>query len=90
MTYPKTPKMNAHVERFNGSIQNEFVAYHEDLLFTDVNLFNDKLLDYLVWFNTERPHYGLGLISPYEYLKHTISAICIGGRQRIAVACKVN
>ena len=69
LTYPKTPKMNAHVERFNGSIQQEFVAYHEDLLFTDVNLFNDKLLDYLVWFNTERPHYGLGLISPYEFLK---------------------
>jgi transposase InsO family protein len=69
LTYPKTPKMNAHVERFNGSIQTEFVAYHEDLLFTDINLFNDKLLDYLVWFNTERPHYGLGLISPYEFLK---------------------
>ena len=29
--------MNAHVERFNGSIQEEFVAYHEDLLFTDVH-----------------------------------------------------
>jgi transposase InsO family protein len=70
LTYPKTPKMNAHVERFNGSIQVEFIAYHEDLLFTDVNLFNDKLLDYLVWFNTERPHYGLGLISPYDFLKN--------------------
>lgn len=69
LTYPKTPKMNAHVERFNGSIQVEFVAYHEDLLFTDVNLFNDKLLDYLVWFNTERPHYGLGLKSPCEFLQ---------------------
>ena len=30
-----------------GSIQNEFVAYHEDLLFKDVNLFNDNVLDYL-------------------------------------------
>jgi len=69
LTYPKTPKMNAHVERFNGSIQEEFVVFHEDLLFTDIHLFNEKLLDYLVWFNTERPHYGLGLISPYEYLK---------------------
>jgi transposase InsO family protein len=69
LTYPKTPKMNAHVERFNGSIQKEFVAYHEDLLFTDIQLFNDKLLDYLVWFNTERPHYALGLQSPYEFLQ---------------------
>jgi transposase InsO family protein len=64
LTYPKAPKMNALVERFNSSIQVEFIAYYKDLLFTDVNLFNDKLLDYLVWFNTERPHYGLGLIVP--------------------------
>ncbi|MDR1310924.1 MAG: integrase core domain-containing protein, partial [Burkholderiaceae bacterium] len=69
LTYPKTPKMNAHAERFNGTIQQEFVAYHEDLLFTDINAFNNKLLDYLVWFNTERPHYALGLQSPYEFLK---------------------
>ncbi|MEQ1813289.1 MAG: hypothetical protein ABL860_02395 [Candidatus Nitrotoga sp.] len=40
--------MNAHVERFNGSIQNDLMAYNEDLLFTDIDLFNDKLLDYLV------------------------------------------
>lgn len=54
-----------------GSTRWEFgnLHYHEDWLFTDVNLFNDKLLDYLVWFNTEHPHYGLGLLSPYEFLK---------------------
>src|SRR3989338_3354349 len=27
-TYPKTPKMNAHVERFNRTIQEEFIDYH--------------------------------------------------------------
>ena len=27
-TYPRTPKMNAHVERFNRTIQEEFVDYH--------------------------------------------------------------
>ena len=31
-TYPKTPKMNAHVERFNRTLQEEFLDYHEDLL----------------------------------------------------------
>ncbi|MCX8519802.1 MAG: hypothetical protein ORN21_06690, partial [Methylophilaceae bacterium] len=35
-TYPKTPKMNAHCERFNRSIQESFVDYHEDLLFSDL------------------------------------------------------
>lgn len=47
--------MNARVERFNGSLQQEFVTYHEELLFTDIDRFNDKLLHYLVWFNSERP-----------------------------------
>ena len=31
-TYPKTPKMNAHAERFNRTAQKEFLGYHEDLL----------------------------------------------------------
>ena len=55
-TYPKTPKMNAHCERFNRSIQESFVDYHEDLLFTDLALFNQKMSDWLVFYNTELPH----------------------------------
>jgi transposase InsO family protein len=39
-TYPKNPKMNAHAERFNRTIQESFVDYHEELLFTDLALFN--------------------------------------------------
>lgn len=55
-TYPKTPKMNAHCERFNRSIQESFVDYHEDLFFTDLALFNQKMSDWLVFYNTELPH----------------------------------
>lgn len=55
-TYPKTPKMNAHCERFNRSIQDSFVDYYEDLLFTDLALFNQKMSDWLVFYNTELPH----------------------------------
>ena len=55
-TYPKTPKMNAHCERFNRSIQESFVDYNEDLLFTDLALFNQKMSDWLVFYNTELPH----------------------------------
>ena len=29
--YRRTPKMNAYVERFNRTIQKEFIDYHEDL-----------------------------------------------------------
>ncbi len=54
-TYPKTPRMNAHCERFNRTIQEEFVDYHEsELLHPEV--FNQKLIEYLLWYNGERPH----------------------------------
>jgi transposase InsO family protein len=52
--------MNAHVERFNRTIQESFVDYHEDLLFTDLDRFNQKLADWLVIYNAERPHHSGG------------------------------
>jgi hypothetical protein len=67
-TYPKTPKMNAHAERFNRTIQESFVDDHEELLFTDLALFNRKLADWLVFYNTERPHHSLGQLSPLSFL----------------------
>jgi transposase InsO family protein len=66
-TYPRTPKMNAHCERFNRSIQEEFVDWNMHLL-QDPNQFNEKLADYLVWFNTKRPHKGLNGKSPVQFL----------------------
>jgi len=67
-TYPKSPKMNAHIERFNRTLQESFVDYHEDLLFTDLHLFNQKLADWLVFYNAERPHHSLGQRSPLQFL----------------------
>jgi transposase InsO family protein len=55
-TYPKTPKMNAHCESFNGTIQEEFVDYNADLLFDDITAFNEKLKKYLLFYNTKRVH----------------------------------
>jgi len=70
-TYPKTPKMNAHCERFNRTIQEDFVDYHEDLLFTDLPAFNEKLADWLVWYNYQRPHHSLNQTPPVTMLiKH--------------------
>jgi len=63
-TFPRTPKMNARCERFNRTLQDEFLDYHEDLLFTDLKSFNDKLFDCLLWYNTKRPHHALGLNTP--------------------------
>ncbi len=67
-TYPKCPKMNSQAERFNRTIQEKFVDYHEDLLFTDLKAFNEKLFDYLLWFNAERPHWSHGQKSPLQFV----------------------
>lgn len=58
-SYPRTPKSNAYIERFNRTIQEEFVDGHLDL-FGDMHTFNDKMMDYLVYYNTVRPHKSLG------------------------------
>lgn len=66
-TYPKTPKMNPHDERFNRTIQEEFVNYHyRDLIIPEA--FNRKLMEYLIWFDGERPHWAHGQRSPIQFL----------------------
>lgn len=66
-TYPRCPKMNAHIERFNRTISEEFVVYHRALLRDDVAVFNTQLGEWLRWYNEERPHESLGFLSPLEY-----------------------
>ena len=41
--------MNAHAERFNRTLQEQFVDYHEDLLFDDLATFNRQLADWLLF-----------------------------------------
>ncbi|MBI5153430.1 MAG: DDE-type integrase/transposase/recombinase [Parcubacteria group bacterium] len=66
-TYPRTPKMNAHIERFNRTIQEEFAMYHDGLLLlstdrfnmfllqqTTQNLVNQKGLKNQVFFNSQK------------------------------------
>jgi len=67
-TYPRSPKMNAHNERFNRTIQEQFINYYEDLLFTDLQEFNKKLADWLIDYNTKIPHHSLFLKSPVQFL----------------------
>jgi transposase InsO family protein len=44
------------------------VDYHEELLFTDLALFNRKLADWLVFYNAERLHHSLSQQSPLSFL----------------------
>ena len=62
-SYPRSPKQNSHIERFNRTLQEEFVdANTADL--PNLNVFNNKLVDYLLFYNTERPHQALKYQSP--------------------------
>ena len=71
-TYPRSPKMNAHVERFNRTLDEEFLKYHKALMRDDVSTFNDKLMDWLIWYNGERPHHSLGLLSPFQAMMFSL------------------
>ena len=67
-TYPGMPKMNAHLERFNRTLQDEFIDYHmNDLLVPEE--FNRKLAEYLIWYNTKRVHCAFqNKLSPIQFM----------------------
>lgn len=67
--YLRSPKINGVVERFNRTIQEEFIQRNDDLIILDQQKFNLKLQNYLIWYNTKRPHYSLGQIPPTEYMQ---------------------
>jgi len=54
--YPRRPKSNGKIERYNRTIQEEFVDYHLEELRDDVTGFNNILTDWLLYYNTKRPH----------------------------------
>lgn len=74
-TYPRTPKMNAHCERFNRTIQEEYVDYHEPELL-DPTKFNIGLMKHLLWHNTERPHWSLNLQPPVKFITTNFPKEC--------------
>jgi len=64
--YPKHPQSNAHLERFNKTIQDQFVNHYIDYL-DDLDSFNNELMQYLIWYNTEKPHRSIGKIPPLRF-----------------------
>lgn len=68
ITYPRCPKINGFIERANRTLQEEFIDFHLNLLFEDIDEFNRKLMDYLIWYNTERPHRSLNNLTPIDFL----------------------
>jgi putative transposase len=73
-TYPRCPKQNAEIERFNRTLSDAFIKQHRQLLAYDIDVFNLKLMDWLLWYNTRRPHWSLGLKSPLRYICDQLTA----------------
>lgn len=67
----KQPKFQGWVERFNRSIQEEFIDWHESSLAHDLPGFNEKLATWILWYNTERIHRGLNQKTDRGVQKYT-------------------
>lgn len=67
-SYPKSPKTNGYIERFNWTIQDEFINYEIDTATYDTSGFDEKLEDWMKYYNSIRPHQSLGYITPNNYL----------------------
>jgi len=66
-TYPRCPKINGVVERFNRSLQEEFIDYNLYLIHNPQE-FSLKLSDYLLFYNHQRVHQSLNYMTPLQYL----------------------
>lgn len=61
----RTPNDNAHLERFNRTIQQECISR----IPKDFKLWQKEIPEYLRYYNQERPHMGLGMKTPEEIIK---------------------
>lgn len=68
--YPRNPKGNAIVERFNRTTQEQYINWHLDEM-VDIETFNQGLMEYLLWYNTEKPHKTLNKLTPLDFLLKT-------------------
>lgn len=60
-TRPYRPQTNGKIERFWRTLDDDLI---DGTTFTDLEHFASELLDYLVYYNTFRPHQALGGMTP--------------------------
>lgn len=75
--YKGQPHKQGHIEKFNRTIQEEFVDQNEMWL-DDIEEFNEKMLEWILWYNTKRFHWSLNLETPVDYLLNNghVSNMC--------------
>ena len=66
----RQPKDNAALERFNWTVQDEWLAMSEVGL-DDIEAANQDLTNWLIEYNAYRPHQALDYLTPLEYAQQT-------------------
>ena len=66
--YPRMPKINSFIERFNRTIQEEFILRNDEIYY-DQQAFAKELTKYLYWYNYQRPHASLKYMSPMSFIQ---------------------
>lgn len=61
----RTPSDNGHLERFNRTIQEECLRR----IPRSLRSWKKEIPEYLLWYNTERPHMALDMKSPLEVVR---------------------
>lgn len=61
------PEGNGYVERFNRTLEEEYIEYMREELREDIEWFNRSLMRYMIWYNVERVHSGLKYKTPLGY-----------------------
>ena len=68
--YVKKPMWNGKVERFNRTMQEEWLSNPDSqvLIADDRDKANKELQKYISWYNNERPHQTINYMTPNEYV----------------------
>lgn len=69
--YPHMPKINGYIERFNRTIQEEFILRNDEIYY-DTKAMQRKLTKYLFWYNYQRPHRSLNYMSPMNFIESKV------------------
>jgi transposase InsO family protein len=67
---PRTPKDNPALERFNGTLKHEFLR--QGNFHSDPAIFNQRLTDWLITYNSVRPHQALGYLTPLKFAEQSM------------------
>jgi len=69
----RTPKDNPEIERFNQTLEYEWL--YDSNLSLDTEELNPRLTEWLIEYNFNRPHQSLAYLTPIEYIENELAKI---------------